>query len=172
MPAPAMTPDPLSDLEELARKATGGEWEAVFANDPRGVPVPYYRGLVCTVEHSEKYTAVVAKSGYVDQAQWEPNAQFIAAANPQAVLGLIAEVRRLRGALTPLLDFFRYCIEEGSWNGGHFDGGALQDKAVALGLLAATKYDPAVHGEAGPEYAEPGDDWYVFSDTLNALESK
>lgn len=98
-----------TELRRLAEGASPGEWEAVFTDDPRGLPVPYYRGLVCTVEHSEKYTAVVAKNGYVDPSQWKPNAQFIAAFNPTTAISLLDEIARLRGALAEVVA----CGEDG-----------------------------------------------------------
>lgn len=62
------------------QKHTPGEWEAVLNDDPRGQPVAYYRGLICTVEHGGRYLAVVAKIGCALPAQWEANARLIAAA--------------------------------------------------------------------------------------------
>lgn len=65
----------------------------------------------------------------------------------------------------PLVEFARWIISAGPWDGCHIDGGDVQDKAEKLGLIIKTKYDPAIHGENSE--AEPGDDWYVFSDALN-----
>lgn len=60
--------------------------------------------------------------------------------------------------------FTRWAIEEGSFAGCDLDGGSIQDKAVELGILVRTKYDPAVHGES--DSAERGDDWFVFASAL------
>ena len=61
---------------------TKGPWEAVMHDDPRGQPVPYYRALICTVEHSpDRYLAVVQMNGqHVSREQWQSNARLIAAA--------------------------------------------------------------------------------------------
>ncbi len=53
-----------------------------------------------------------------------------------------------------------------SWHGGEFDGADIQDRAEALGLIRAAKYDPAEHGPS--EDAEPGDQWFVLADDLKA----
>lgn len=60
---------------------TPGPWVAVLENDPRGQPVPYYRGLVATVEHGARYLAVVTQTGRsVPKDEWEANARLIASA--------------------------------------------------------------------------------------------
>jgi hypothetical protein len=64
---------------------TPGPWEAVLADDPRGQPVPYYRGLVALVENR---LSVVAKCGYAPKEHWEANASLIAAA-PDMLTALI-----------------------------------------------------------------------------------
>jgi hypothetical protein len=61
-------------------KHTQGTWDAVLNDDPRGQPVPYYSGLICTVEHGERYLAVVSDGRRVSTDEWEPNARLIAAA--------------------------------------------------------------------------------------------
>jgi hypothetical protein len=60
-----------------------------------------------------------------------------------------------------LVEFARWAITEGPFEGCHLDGSDIQDKAEKLGILIKTKYDPAIHGESAE--AEPGDDWYVFA---------
>lgn len=50
-----------------------------------------------------------------------------------------------------------------AWNGA-VDGGSLQEMAERHGLIVATKYDPAVHGEWTE--GEPGDGYFVFADWL------
>lgn len=60
---------------------TPGPWEAVLITDPRGQPVPYYPGLICTVEHGNRYQSVVASDGRAASVdQWVPNCWLIAAA--------------------------------------------------------------------------------------------
>jgi hypothetical protein len=73
-------------------KHTPGPWEAVLADDPRGQPVPYYRGLVALVESR---VSVVAKCGYVPKENWEANARLIAAA--PALLALLKELIDIEG---------------------------------------------------------------------------
>jgi hypothetical protein len=70
-----------------------------------------------------------------------------------------------------LAQFAAECLREGCFQGCDLDGGWLQDRAAALGLIIRTKYDPAIHGES--DGAEPGDDWWIFSDELKtALAEK
>lgn len=88
------------------------------------------------------------------------------------------QIERLRAALTavlsdqvvvpnPAAQFVMWAMMDGSWQGNDIDGGAAQDKAVELGLIVETKYDPAIHGENGD--FEAGDSWYVPSETLLAM---
>lgn len=123
-------------------KRTEGPWEAVLNDDPRGQPVPYYRGLICTVEYGNRHLAVVAKSGVVSSAEWEANTHLIAAA-PQ-----------MRDALERLLTWIDRTAEPG-WdhylNGddGRTDGGdgwgdlgALSVEVRAALAAADTRAEP------------------------------
>lgn len=65
-----------------------------------------------------------------------------------------------------LPEFIRWTIENGPFDGCDLDGGSVQDKAVACGILIETKYDPKKHG--GSNVAVKGDDWFVFSDEFIA----
>lgn len=68
-------------------------------------------------------------------------------------------------------EFVQWALDEGSWYGCDLDGGAIQEKALSLGLLKVEPYDPAKHGES--EYdAEPGDDWYTLADGVADLLKK
>ena len=69
------------------------------------------------------------------------------------------------------LKFIRWAIQEGPWNGCSLDGCDIQDKAIELGLLKKVKYDPAIHGPNDVD-ADPGDDWFVFSDLLTTSRAK
>lgn len=71
----------LDHLESLARAATPGPWEAA------------YDGLVLEYEVRDYHDNLCAK---VDFGNVEANAAYIAAANPQIVLELIAELRQTR----------------------------------------------------------------------------
>jgi hypothetical protein len=66
-------------------------------------------------------------------------------------------------------EFLAWCMREGAWQACDLDGASLQEKATALGLLVATKYDPEIHGPAAEAY--PGCDWFVFSDEIKAMLS-
>lgn len=66
-------------------KHTPGPWEHIAADDPRGQPVPYYRGLICLIS-TDPYQAVVAKVwDTVEVEEWPANAALIAAA-PELLL--------------------------------------------------------------------------------------
>lgn len=67
----------------------------------------------------------------------------------------------------PAAQFVMWAMLSGSWQGDDIDGGAAQDKAVELGLIVETKFDPIIHGESG--HCEPGDTWYVPSEKLLAM---
>lgn len=68
------------------------------------------------------------------------------------------------GEADPAAQFVMWAMMEGSWQGCDIDGGAAQDKALALGLIEETKYDPSTH--AHNESCEPGDRWFVPSAKL------
>lgn len=61
-------------------KHTPGPWQAVFADDPRGQPVPYYSGLVCLIAEGDQRISVVAQGGSCTAEEWAANAKLIAAA--------------------------------------------------------------------------------------------
>lgn len=69
-----------------------------------------------------------------------------------------------------MAEFVKWAMQEGPWDGCDLDGYDVQSKALQLGLLVRTEYDPEKHGES--EYgAEPGDDWYVLAPEITALTS-
>jgi len=63
-----------------------------------------------------------------------------------------------------VIEFAKWVICEGVFQAADLDGLSIQEKALELGLLTKTNYDPEKHGE--DEYAKPGSDWYVFSNLL------
>jgi len=63
-----------------------------------------------------------------------------------------------------MVEFIRWAIQESAFAGCDLDGGSVQAKAEALGLIKSTRFDPAIHGEH-PD-AVYGDPWYVFCDEL------
>lgn len=79
-----MTNDELHTLKALAEAATPGPWEA--GND-------IGEGEVYGVDG---YAVVGAAAQAWTRREVDANARFIAAANPQTVLALVAEVERLR----------------------------------------------------------------------------
>ena len=60
--------------------------------------------------------------------------------------------------------FVMWALLEGSWQGLDINGGEAQDKAVELGLIVPTLYDPKKHGESAN--CRPGDHWFVPSEAL------
>jgi hypothetical protein len=61
-----------------------------------------------------------------------------------------------------LVEFFKWAMREGPWEGGDLDGGSIQDKAESLGLIVKTKFDPEKHGTAYGDFSD-GDDYYEFA---------
>ena len=49
-----------------------------------------------------------------------------------------------------------------AWEGGDADGSDLQEKAIELGLVVKTVYDPIVHG-TNHDDVSPGDEWYELA---------
>jgi hypothetical protein len=69
-----------------------------------------------------------------------------------------------------LVEFAKWVMSEGPWMANELDPGDVQSKAIELGVIVATKYDPEIHGESElSEYVEPGDIWYVVNPALEAL---
>lgn len=76
--------------------------------------------------------------------------------------GVMADTLKQR-----LAEYFAWTMNSGSWQGCDIDGGCAQDKAIELGLLDQTTYDPAIHGETDCG-CEAGDDYYVLTADVNA----
>ena len=66
-----------------------------------------------------------------------------------------------------LLEFFRWAMREGPWDGCDLDGASVQDKAEALGLIVKTQYDAEKHGVQSD--FESGDDWFEYAPHIKAL---
>ena len=63
-----------------------------------------------------------------------------------------------------LVEFFKWAMREGPWDGCSLDGVSVQEKAEELGLVVKTKFDPEKHG---PLYdVDEGDDWYEIAPEL------
>lgn len=65
-------------------------------------------------------------------------------------------------------EFARWVIRQACWEGPDIDGGAVQDKAVELGLLRPCAYRAEEHGElAGEMGVEEGDQVFEFTAALS-----
>lgn len=104
---------------------------------------------------------------------WEDGDYYVSIPNYQGGEVVSAEVAdKLQGRIDELekagraaAQFVMWALSEGSWQGCDIDGGAAQDKAVQLGLIVETTYDPAIHGE-NDGGTEPGNSWFVPSEML------
>lgn len=67
--------------------------------------------------------------------------------------------------MAAVIEFAQWAIREGSWQGCDLDGGSIQEKAEALGLIKSEPYDPAIHGPNEFDPA-PGDPYYTFAGPL------
>lgn len=70
-----------------------------------------------------------------------------------------------------LKEFFRWAMNY-AW-GGDIDGADVQDRALKLGLIERTEYDPAKHGPLPEEFeglVDPGDEWFVLSPDVQLKE--
>ncbi len=70
--------------------------------------------------------------------------------------------------IAKLVGFARWVIKNTCFDGGSLDGGDVQDKAEALGLIVSEPYDKEKHG-AGPSDmfdVDEGDQIYVFAEFL------
>nr|WP_058164264.1 ead/Ea22-like family protein [Pseudomonas aeruginosa] len=82
-------------MKELAERATPGPWSAAWEEgDDTAWP-----NLFPVIQAGNGEVVIGNEGFYTDLEQDKANATFCAAANPQAILGLIAEVERLRSRL-------------------------------------------------------------------------
>lgn len=84
----------LTKLKELAERATPGPWSCNRHWAIVGGPI-----LEFTNGAAQQQIAMACGQSWMHDDELRNNAEFIAAANPAAVLELIAEVERLRSAL-------------------------------------------------------------------------
>ena len=87
-----ITDEALANIEAKAIAATGGPWIVADQGDPNRFDVAA----------GEAY---IASGSYTEDGKYEPacgknNAEYIAAADPDTVLALVSEIRRLRGTYT------------------------------------------------------------------------
>lgn len=87
-----MTVD-IDELERLAKEATPGPWRHCGASDGR-----CSCGLVWSIAADLPIAAATDGSDDWSKGRWQDQ-HYIAAANPQVVFDLVAEVRRLRADL-------------------------------------------------------------------------
>lgn len=71
---------------------------------------------------------------------------------------------RREPAYTACRKFARWVIRHSCFDGCDLDGMDVQEKALELGLLIETNYDPAIHPEN--EEREPGDTYLEFAGEL------
>ncbi|MFU6981321.1 ead/Ea22-like family protein [Pseudomonas aeruginosa] len=82
-------------LKDLAERATPGPWSAAWEEgDDTAWP-----NLFPVIQAGNGEVVIGNEGFYTDLEQDKANATFCAAANPQAILGLISEVERLRSRL-------------------------------------------------------------------------
>lgn len=81
-----------------------------------------------------------------------------------------AKLEEMRKALEPLSTFARWAIRESAFSGMELEGGEVQEEALSRGLIVRTIYDPERHGPS--DVADPGDDWFEFSDALGEQPTK
>lgn len=90
----------LDDLEKLAREATPGEWTANEWCNAEGYPGWCAVGPVhCGDEADQEDCCPPDGAAHADA---KADSAFIAAANPQTILALVAEVRAAMGLVTAL----------------------------------------------------------------------
>jgi hypothetical protein len=63
---------------------------------------------------------------------------------------------------TPNYRAFAHAIIDASWMDAEVEGDVIQQLAEDCGIIQKTKYDPAIHGDVGREFADPGDDWFEY----------
>jgi hypothetical protein len=127
----------LDALQAAAKAATPGPWSATLK---RGKRDGYIRSPLRTVAD-------------VRYRNGEADAAFIAAANPQTVLAMISELRRLREMLRELTDWLRpYGVGkiQDSENRGLLGGPtAVKAWEQARAALSATEAKEDWHAEGG-----------------------
>jgi hypothetical protein len=109
----------LTELKKLAEAATPGPWET-NKNDI----------ISSDIE-------VVASDGFVSVADCSPyDALYIAAANPQAILQMIAVIEQMKVALETIADSDNWG-EDGCWNSSSYPDEIAEDCLAAYSELTA-----------------------------------
>ncbi|HFH4519846.1 ead/Ea22-like family protein [Pseudomonas aeruginosa] len=83
-------------LKELAERATPGPWSAAWEEGDDTA----WSNLFPVIQAGNGEVVIGNEGFYTDLEQDKANATFCAAANPQAILGLIDEVERLEAELS------------------------------------------------------------------------
>lgn len=110
----------LADLEAKAKAATPGAWHIIEADDERLMSAVYVATTPEDATPGETPENVIAvtllqspRVACIADEKWDENAAFIAAADPAAVLRLVAMVRWLAacfpGVVRPCAGFSRKC---------------------------------------------------------------
>lgn len=81
---------------------------------------------------------------------------------------LNAEIECLRSQLVRASKFVKWAMQEGPWDGCELDGYDVQSKALELGLVVRTEYDPEKHGEDSEYEIDAGDEWFVLAPEIAA----
>ena len=113
----------LADLEIKAKAATPGAWHIIESDDERFMSAVYVATTTPEATPGETPENVIAvtllqspRVACIADEKWDENAAFIVAANPAAVLRLVAMVRwlasRFPGVVYPCAVFPRKCYLE------------------------------------------------------------
>jgi hypothetical protein len=86
-------------------------------------------------------------------------------------LGELVRLRAQVARLTACAKFVVWAVNDGPWQGGDLDGLSVQEKAEELGLIAETKFDPAIHKASDWVTPEPGEPWFSLDPDIVALTS-
>lgn len=93
-----MTPSTVRSLKQIAEAATPGPWD------------DYYETGIqpCVMAYDENDKGLRSIRAFIADTQFANDRAFIAAANPEAVLGLIARIEKLEAAL-------QFYADEANW---------------------------------------------------------
>lgn len=128
-----------AELRRLAKAATPGPWTLYVPEDYQGPEeLPGY-GVECAEGRAIVWGALEPETG----CQFDRDAEFIAAANPQAILGLIEEVEKLRadtssmrGSLNANSKCMKKLIKDGTRAAKERDRLRAENEALLLGMRA------------------------------------
>lgn len=126
-------------LKELAERATPGPWVVDAQQSGAIFNIESESGDLCIAMSQEN----PASTRLEMNEQRRVNAEFIAAANPQAILGLIAEVERLRadtssmrGSLNAYSKSTKKLVKDGTRAAKERDRLKAENEALLLGMRA------------------------------------